>query len=226
MPTLLDAAPVSTHDYSAPMRVWHWGNALLVSGQLLTILFLKVIVSPRAAVSGLQQPAAGGPTPLTVEQGRAVSHAISERIWDWHISMGLALAAFWVFWVMMQVTAPVGRRFATRLAETLRQYRLAPPAEHANARHALFAKSTYAAYYLFITIMVVSGLALTWADDVAWLHRFEHTVKEVHNVTMYLLLAFAAVHIGGVVWAEITDNHGLISKMIGGEVKNPEQVAS
>jgi Ni/Fe-hydrogenase 1 B-type cytochrome subunit len=226
MPAPSSATPVSTHDYSAPMRVWHWGNALLVSGQLLTILFLMVIVNPRAALSGLQHPAAGGPTPLTVEQGRAVSHAISERIWDWHISMGLALAAFWAFWVMMQVTAPVKQRFVTRLAETLRQYRLAPPAEHANARHALFAKSTYAAYYLFLTVMVITGLALTWADDVAWLHRMEHTVKEVHNVTMYLILAFAAVHIGGVVWAELTGNQGLTSRMISGEVKKPEQVAS
>jgi Ni/Fe-hydrogenase 1 B-type cytochrome subunit len=194
---------------------------------LLTILFLMVIVNPRAAVSGLQKSAgAGGLTPLTVEQSRAVSHAISERIWDWHIAMGLALAAFWVFWVMMQVTAPIKQRFATRLAETLRQYRLAPPAEHTDARHALFAKSTYAAYYLFLTVMVVTGLALTWADDVAWLHGIEHTVKEVHNVTMYLILAFAAVHISGVVWAEVTGNHGLISKMIGGEAKKPEKVAS
>jgi Ni/Fe-hydrogenase 1 B-type cytochrome subunit len=229
MPTLPSAAPVSTHDYSAPMRVWHWGNALLVGGQLLTILFLKVIVNARAAVSELQHAGkAGSPTPLTVEQGRAVSHAISERIWDWHIAMGLALAAFWAFWVMMQVTAPIKQRFVTRLTETLRQYRLAPPAEHADARHALFAKSTYAAYYLFITVMVITGLALTWADDVAWLHSIEHTVKEVHNVTMYLILAFAAVHIGGVVWAELTSNHGLVSKMIGGEAKEkePEKVAS
>jgi Ni/Fe-hydrogenase 1 B-type cytochrome subunit len=227
MPTPPGPAPITTHDYSAPMRVWHWGNALLVSGQLLTILFLMVIVNPRAAVSGLQHSAvAGGPTPLTVEQGRAVSHAISERIWDWHISMGLALAAFWVLWVMMQVTAPVSRRFGTRLAETLRQYRLAPPAEHADARHALFAKSTYAAYYLFLTVIVLTGLALTWADDVAWLHRLEHTVKEVHNVTMYLILAFAAVHISGVVWAEITGNRGLTSKMIGGDGKKPEHLAS
>jgi Ni/Fe-hydrogenase 1 B-type cytochrome subunit len=227
MPTPPGPAPITTHDYSAPMRVWHWGNALLVSGQLLTILFLMVIVNPRAAVSGLQHPAgAGGPTPLTVEQGRAVSHAISERIWDWHISMGLALAAFWVLWVIMQVTAPVSRRFGTRLAETLRQYRLAPPAEHADARHALFAKSTYAAYYLFLTVIVLTGLALTWADDVAWLHRLEHTVKEVHNVTMYLILAFAAVHISGVVWAEITGNRGLTSKMIGGDGKKPEHLAS
>jgi Ni/Fe-hydrogenase 1 B-type cytochrome subunit len=218
-------APISTHDYSAPTRVWHWGNALLVSGQLLTILFLMVIVNPRAALSGLQHPATlPGPIPLTVEQGRAVSHALS--IWDWHISMGLALAAFWAFWVMMQVTAPVNQRFATRLAETLRQYRSALPVEHANARHALFAKSTYAAYYLFLTVMVITGLALTWADDVAWLHSIEHTVKEVHNVTMYLILAFAVVHISGVVWAEITGNHGLISRMIGGEAKKPEKVVS
>lgn len=219
MPSRSDAAPTSTHDYSAPLRVWHWGNALLVSGQLLTILFLYVIVNPRAAVAAFQHPAgAGGPT-LTAEQGRAVSHAISDRIWDWHIGMGLALAAFWAYWLVVQLTAPANRRFGARLAEQVRQYRQAPPAEHADARHALGAKLTYAAFYLFLTVMVVTGLALTWADDVAWLHRLEHPVKEVHNVTMYLILGFAALHIGGVVWAELTADHGLISRMVSGDSK-------
>jgi len=78
-------------------------------------------------------------------------------------------------------------------------------------------KLSYLAFYLFISVMVLTGLALTWADDVAWLHGIEHPVKEIHNVTMYLIMAFVAAHIVGVVWAELTRDHGLISRMVGGK---------
>jgi thiosulfate reductase cytochrome b subunit len=211
------ATPAPTHDYSAPLRAWHWGNALLVAGQLITILFIKVIVKPKALVPEFQAAAAKHGGLLSKEQGMSIARLMSERLWDWHIAIGLALAAFWVYWLVLQLTAPVERRFTARLAAAARYYRLAPPTEHADARHTLLAKLTYVAFYLFISVMVLTGLALTWADDVAWLHSIEHTVKEVHNVTMYLVIAFVVVHVVGVVWAELTKDHGLISRMVGGK---------
>lgn len=216
-PTPSPAGPPATHDYSAPLRVWHWGNALLVSGQLLTILFLMVIVKPKALVPEFQQAMSKSGGTLNTDQGRAITHIISERIWDWHIAIGLALAAFWAYWLVVQLTAPAGQRFGARLLAAARYYRLAPPAERPEAQHTLLAKLTYLAFYLFISVMVVTGLALTWADDVAWLHGIEHTVKEVHNVTMYLIIAFVALHIAGVLWSEITKDHGLISRMVSGK---------
>ena len=215
MPTPSASDP--THDYSAPLRVWHWGNALLVTGQLLTILFLMVIVKPKALVPEFQQALGKSGSTLSSDQGRAIAHVISERIWEWHIGIGLALASFWAYWLVLQLTAPTERRFTARVAATIRCYRLASPAEHADARHALVAKLTYVAFYLFISVMVITGLALTWADEVAWLHRIEHSVKEVHNVTMYLLIAFVVVHVVGVTWAELTKDHGIISRMVSGE---------
>ena len=86
----------TTHDYSAPLRVWHWGSALLVSGSLLTILFLKVIVSPRDLIPEWKQALAKDGVAMTVQQGRALAHAVGERIWDWHIAIGLTLAGFWL----------------------------------------------------------------------------------------------------------------------------------
>jgi Ni,Fe-hydrogenase I cytochrome b subunit len=214
------AEPISTHDYSAPLRVWHWGNALLVLGQLITILFIKVIVKPKALVPEFQAAAAakaGGD--LTKEQGMNIARLMSERLWDWHIGIGLALAAFWLYWLVLQLTAPAGQRFGARLLAAARRYQLAPPAERPDAQHTLLVKLSYLAFYLFISVMVLTGLALTWADDVAWLHGIEHTVKEVHNVTMYLIIAFVVTHIVGVVWSEITKDRGLISRMVSGENK-------
>ncbi|WP_162550258.1 cytochrome b/b6 domain-containing protein [Hymenobacter nivis] len=213
----------STHDYSAPLRVWHWGSALLVTGQLLTILFLKVIVNARSAVPEFIQAASKDGAAPTEQQGRAFAHIISDRIWQWHIAIGLGLAAFWLLRVLMELRGPAEVRFSTRLMLVARKYRLAPPADKGDARHALFAKTTYALFYLFLTVMVITGLALTWADDVPFLHSIEHTVGDIHGVTMYLILTYFVVHLAGVVWSEITKDHGLISRMISGEAKLPRR---
>ena len=207
----------ATHDYSAALRVWHWFNAALVSGQLLTILFQKVIVRARGAVPEFEQAVAKSGGTLTAQQGKAVAHVISERIWTWHIWMGLALATCWLGWTVMQALDPAGRRFGARLLAAARRYQLAPPAARGAARHAALAKLTYAAFYLAITVMVVTGLGLVWADDVSWLGNIEHPVKEVHNFTMFVIIGYIVLHIGGVVWAEITNDHGLISRMVSGE---------
>lgn len=225
MPTQTAPPVTATHDYSVAMRLWHWANAALVSGQLLTILFQKVIVNAKQAVPEFQQAITKGGGTLSAQQGRAVAHVISERIWTWHVWLGVALAGFWLVWTVMQALDPAGRRFGARLRAAAQRYKLAAPAEHAAARHVLLAKLTYAAFYLFITIMVVTGLALVFADDLPWLGSLEHTVKEVHNVTMYLIIGYIVLHVGGVVWADIYDDRGLISRMVSGDdPRTPDHV--
>jgi len=216
-PTLAPTTEVPTKDYRAPLRVWHWGNTLLVSGQLLTILFLKVIVKARSAVPEFIQSLSRDHVTITVKQANSIAHIISDRIWQWHIYIGLTLAAFWLLRVVLELRGPSEMRFSARLLEVARRYRLAPAAEKDTAGKVLFAKSTYALFYAFLTVMVITGLSLTWADDVAFLGQIEHTVKEIHNVTMYLIIGFFAIHVVGVVWSEVTKDHGLISRMVGGE---------
>jgi len=216
-PTLPLAPHAPASDYRAPLRVWHWVNALLVTGQLITILFQEVIVDARSAVPAFLQSLGRDHVTLSARQAGTFAHLISERIWQWHIYIGLALAATWLLRVLLELRGPADRRFTARLLAVARRYRLAPPADKSETGRVLFAKSTYAVFYLLLTVLVVTGLLLTWADDVAALHRIEHQVKEVHGATMYGVIAFVVVHVVGVVWAECTAEHGLISRMVGGK---------
>ncbi|MGI4866219.1 MAG: cytochrome b/b6 domain-containing protein [Janthinobacterium lividum] len=208
------AAP--THDYRAPLRLWHWLNALLITGQLVTILFQEVIVNARSAVpefvAGLQREHVA----LSAQQAGEFAHLIGERIWQWHIGIGLVLAAAWLLRVVLELRGPSELRFSARLLAVARRYRLAPPADQAEAGQELLVKGSYALFYLMLSIMVITGLLLTWADDVAALHRIEHPIKEVHGAVMYGIIGFVLVHVVGVVRAEITTRHGLISRMVGG----------
>ena len=216
-PTLAPATQAPTKDYRAPLRFWHWGNTFLVTAQLTTILFQKVIVNSRSAVPEFQQALSKDNVAITMQQGRAFAHIISERIWAWHVNIGLVLAGFWVLRIALGLIGPSNMRFSARLLEVARRYRLAPPAEKGAAGKILFAKSTYALFYIFLAIMSVTGLIMVYEDDVAIFHTLSHTAEEVHNVTMYLIISFFVVHVVGVVWSEMTKDHGLISRMVGGE---------
>ncbi|MDQ2769362.1 MAG: cytochrome b/b6 domain-containing protein [Bacteroidota bacterium] len=212
-------APIK--DYRAPLRFWHWGNAALISFQLATILFLKVIVSPRSAVPEFLHDLDQQHVSLTAKQANDFAHIIGDRIWTWHIYAGWGLVAFWVLRLFLQLTGPSELRFSSRLMEILRRYRLAPPADKGKAGKILFAKTTYALFYAFITIMVITGLIMIF-EDVSWLKGVHHLAEETHNFTMYLIIGFIVIHVGGVVWAEISEDHGLISRMVGGEEPKPK----
>ena len=215
-PTIAPAVDAPIKDYRAPLRFWHWANALLISLQLITILFQKVIVNSRSAVPEFQQALSKDNVTITTQQARAFAHIISERIWTWHIYFGWALVALWVLRLSLQLTGPSELRFSARLMEILRRYRLAPPADKGKAGKILFAKTTYALFYLFLTIMVATGLVMIY-EDVSWLKGIHHLAEETHNVTMYLIMGFIVLHVVGVVWAESKEDHGLISRMVGGE---------
>jgi Ni/Fe-hydrogenase 1 B-type cytochrome subunit len=211
-PTITPAAVAPIKDYRVPLRIWHWANATLISLQLMTILFQKVIVKAKTAVPELQSSG----KEVSAPQARELAHIISDRIWTWHIYFGWALVALWVFRLGLQLTGPSELRFSARLMEILRRYRLAPPAEKGKAGKILFAKTTYALFYLFITIMVATGLIMIY-EDVSWLKGIRHLAEETHNVTMFLIIGFIVLHIVGVVWAENKEEHGLVSRMVGGE---------
>ena len=211
-PTIAPAVEAPTKDYRGLLRLWHWANTLLISLQLMTILFQKVIVKSRSAVTELQSSGKN----VSVPQARELAHIISDRIWAWHIYFGWTLVALWVLRLGLQLTGPSELRFSARLLEVLRRYRLAPPADKGKAGKILFAKTTYALFYLFITIMVATGLILIY-EDVSWLKGIRHLAEETHNVTMFLIIGFIVLHVVGVVWAESKEDHGLISRMVGGE---------
>ena len=64
--------------------------------------------------------------------------------------------------------------------------------------------------------MVTTGLCLIYAGDIAWLHPWEHDIKEVHGAVMYAILGFVVIHVAGVVWGEMHNDRNITSDMING----------
>lgn len=200
---------------SLALRLWHWSSAAVISGLLTTILFLFVILKMKTVGPQFQEVLQKEGVTMSREQVRGLTRIISHRIWDWHIYLGVALSFLLLFRVALEFFQRGPQRFGAKLG-TARQYFRQQGPDLRDARHSLLVKYSYLAFYLMLTVMVGTGLLLIYADDYEALEKLEHTIKEVHNFTMYLVIAFIVAHIGGVVWAETTKNRGIVSDMING----------
>ncbi|GAB3831368.1 cytochrome b/b6 domain-containing protein [Hymenobacter jeollabukensis] len=217
-PTAAADAP-ATKKYSGALRIWHWGNAAVIAGLLSTILFLKVIINMRGLLPKVQERLHEQGVEASKEQLRGIGGLVSHRIWDWHIYLGVTLAVLLGWRLVAELAAPTLQRFAHRLRRS-KEHQQDAPAESFRLRHSVLVKYSYLLFYLMLTVMVVTGLILVYADDVEALHKIEHTVKEIHNVNMYLIIAFIVAHLGGVVWAELNKDKNITSDMIhGGEIR-------
>ncbi|TGE23591.1 cytochrome b/b6 domain-containing protein [Hymenobacter metallicola] len=214
-PTLPVADSLVGRKNSLALRLWHWSSAAVISSLLTTILFLFVILKMKTVGPQFQEVLQKEGVTMSKEQVRGLTRIISHRIWDWHIYLGVALSFLLLFRVVLEFLQPAEQRFSAKL-RVARQYFRQVGADMQDARHSLVVKYSYLAFYLMLTVMVVTGLVLIYADDVAVLHELEHTVKEVHNITMYLVIAFIILHLVGVVWSELTKGKGIVSDMING----------
>ncbi|MBC6988110.1 cytochrome b/b6 domain-containing protein [Hymenobacter sp. BT491] len=210
------SAAVAQKKYSLAMRIWHWSNTFVVSSLLTTIFFLFVVLKMKTVGPAFQEALQKTGVTVTLDQARSLTRIVSHRIWDWHIYLGLTLAVLLLFRTLMEFMQPAAQRFSRRLQEAKQHYR-ERGADIKDARHSLLVKYSYVVFYIMLAVMVITGLLLVYADDVEALHKIEHTVKEVHNFNMYLIIAFVAAHIVGVVWAEVTKNKGIVSGMINGD---------
>lgn len=205
--------PETIKKNSASLRIWHWVNALIISGSLLTVLINSTILdeheSGKFITTQLANPA------VTEQQVSGLSHALSDRVWDVHIYFGYILAAFLLFRLVLEVFQPNSQRFFKKLGKAFSDFKL-KKTDYAIARHEFAVKAIYLAFYVTLLIIVITGLSLAFKKPLGLPRNVSHSIKEVHGFCMYLVLAFIAVHVIGILLAERKDNAGIVSDMING----------
>lgn len=196
---------------SLGLRIWHWSNAALVSAQLITILFMSVIIKVKGLAPDFSKALAKQGVDIAPEKLRSLTSIVAHRIWDWHIWFGIALATLLAYRVLVSFRQRGGQRTVAKLAA------LKARAAQGDATVGLgvWVRYSYRFFYLVLAVMVITGLILVFED---YFRAIEHTAKEIHNFTMYVVIAFVVAHILGVFRAEVTHEPGITSDMIhGGE---------
>ncbi len=199
---------------SGPLRLWHWLNALIITGSLLTVLLNSTLFDNKTNASFITQNLQKNGVTVTNAQSKSVAHALSDRVWEIHTYFGYVLAAMLLFRLLLEVFQLADQKFIRKIKTAYRKYFITKQ-ERELALHELTVKTLYAVFYILLLIMVVTGLYLAFEDHVFFLKKI-HVIKEVHGFTMYLIIAFIVLHIAGVLWAERKDGAGIVSDMING----------
>lgn len=201
--------------YSSPLRLWHWANAIVICGSLITVLINSTLITRQniapVVVSELQKNGIA----VNDTQAGNVGHTLEDQVWGIHIYFGYALAALFFFRLILECFQIADQKFIRKLKSAYNQFR-ATKKNREIVRHELTVKIIYALFYLLLLIMAITGLFLAFEDLLAPFKAIRNSVKEVHGFCMYLVLAFIAVHLIGVFLAERKDSKGIVSDMING----------
>lgn len=211
--------PSQTKRYSASLRLWHWANAIIISGSLITVLINSTITDERPISSLMQDELRKAGATVTNKQAMSFAHALGDKVWDIHIYFGYGLAALLLFRLIMEFFQFADQKFIRKIKSAYHQFQNTKK-NREEARHELVVKAIYAVFYLLLIIMVITGLSLAFEDALAVLKPIRPTIKDVHGFCMYLILAFIAVHLIGVYLAERKESKGIVSDMINGGRQN------
>lgn len=206
--------PLKRKQYALSLRLWHWLNAIVITGSLLTVLLNSTILKSRNSAPVLQQQLAQTGVTVNSDQARSAAHAMSDEVWTVHEYCGYGLALLFLFRIGLEFFQLADQKLIRKIKKGWQDYRHVKERRELG-RHEFWVKTLYAIFYLLLLIMVITGLCLAFEDDVPLLKSI-HAIREVHSFTMYLILAFIVVHIAGVLLAERKDSPGIVSDMVNG----------
>ena len=206
--------PQEIKKHSSSIRLWHWLNAIIITGSLLTVLLNSTLLKTKKNAVSIKANLASSGVTVTDGQARSVAHELSDKVWMLHTYFGYTLAALLLFRLLIEFFQLVDQKFIRKLKSAYHQYQTTKK-QRELAKHEFWVKTIYAIFYLMLITMAITGLCLAFEDDVPLLKSI-HAFRQIHAFTMYLILAFIVIHIAGVFLAERKDSQGIVSDMING----------
>jgi len=183
-------------NYSKVYRIIHWTIAISFILLLLTIFLRLTWLNKFNVAAIIQDYLSGTDQVLSQEQLIVLAKKIRQPMWDWHIYIGYVLVGL----------------FSIRLIlPTLGQMKFQNPFTKKLTLKEKFQKWTYLIFYICVLISLVTGLIIELGPK-----ELKKTMEEIHVLSIYYLVAFIGIHLGGVLMAEFTNQKGIISRIISG----------
>jgi cytochrome b561 len=140
---------------------------------------------------------------LTQDQLIVLAKKIRQPMWDWHIYLGDVLTGLFCI-----------RFFLPFFGEMKFQN----PFNKALILKEKFQNWIYLIFYVCVVISLSTGLLIKFGPK-----ELKNSMEEIHVLSIYYLIAFITLHIGGVLFSEFTNQKGILSKIVSGNKKNDEK---
>jgi cytochrome b561 len=133
---------------------------------------------------------------LERDQLVVLAKKIRQPMWIWHIYFGYVLTGLFLLRFMLPIFGEMKFQNPVKKGLSLKER---------------FQKWTYLLFYVFVAGSLFTGLMIKFGPE-----SLEHTMEEIHELSIYYLTAFLILHWGGVLLAELTDQKGIVSRIISG----------
>jgi cytochrome b561 len=183
-------------EYSTIYRIMHWSIAISMLLLLVTIFLRLTWMNKDNMADIIQNYLADNQLDLSRDQIIVLAKQIRKPMWDWHIYLGYILTGLYVirmslpFFGQMRFVSPLKRQ--TSFKEKIQFW-------------------AYIVFYACVAVSLITGLIIKHGPK-----NLKETMEEVHELSIYYLVAFLLVHLTGVLIAEFTDQKGIVSKIVSG----------
>jgi len=212
--TITENTQFFSHPKPASVRIWHWLTFLFFTASVTTVLLNSTVFKTKANIAMVQEQVQKEGGTITEKQARSVAHEYSDKLWDIHKLIGFGLSLLMLWRIIAEVTIAKHKRLKSRIQTAMRLKDDTP-----ENKHYLIVQYSYIVFYILFLCMVITGLILAF-EDVEWLKTIHRPAKNIHGFIQYGLYAFMALHIIGVIRADITKYSGIVSRMINGKENN------
>ena len=183
-------------NYSKIYRIMHWAIAISFMLLLITI-FLRLTWMNKNNVSDIiQEYLKDQDMVLTQDQSIVLAKKIRKPMWEWHIYLGYVLTGLMIVRMLLPLFGEM--KFQNPLAQNL-------------STKDKFKKWTYVVFYVCVIVSLITGLFLEFGPE-----SLEHTMEDIHVLSLYYLIPFLVIHLAGILMAEFTEDKGIVSRIISG----------
>jgi Ni/Fe-hydrogenase 1 B-type cytochrome subunit len=200
--------------YSASIRIWHWLVGLLFVASITMVLLASTVFTMSGNTPMVQEQVQQKGGTVTPQQAKAVAHEYSDKLWMLHKYIGFGLCFLLLCRMFIEAGHSTEKRLGTKIKNALR-LQVAGGWAAQDRKHYLWVKWGYVFFYLCFLLMALSGLGLAF-EDLPFLRNNHDIFEGTHSFVQWLVYAYILAHIAGVIRSDMTDNKGLVSRMING----------
>ena len=190
---------MENRNYSLIYRIMHWAIAITMLLILFTI-FLRLTWMNRDNMANIiKNYLSTTDKTLSEKEIMTLARQIRKPMWDWHIYLGYVMTGLYI----LRISLPF-----------LGQMKYSNPLRKELSGKAKFQFWVYIVFYLCLATSLFTGLMIEFGPE-----SLEKPMEEIHVLSIYYLVTFLILHIGGVLLAEFTSDKGILSRIVSGEKK-------
>lgn len=183
-------------NYSKIYRIIHWAIAISFLFLLGTIFLRETWMNKHGMADIIENYLQGTDSNLSRDQVVGLAKQIRAPMWKWHIYFGYVL------------TGLFGIRFALPLLGSMKFQN--PFVKDLTVKEK-FKRWTYLVFYVCVSISLFTGLMIKLGPK-----DLKKAMEELHELSMFYLIPYIIIHLGGVLIAEFSNQKGIVSSIISG----------